>query len=372
MTQKQTKVLIAGACVRELVQAGSEEGYEVQGIDLFGDRDSQLYGSVEKITDFAQIPERVSETSFDRWIYCGGIENQFDVIQALGEDRLAGCSLACAKISRDPFKLSRIWRTVCDTVPDVSGTVSNGKNWLWKPLMSAGGTGVLTADSKTSGFRENGYFQKRVSGTPHSAVFFAGRQSTRLVGVTRQIVGDRRLSNKRFTYSGSIGPILIDEQSADVLKRCANEFSRVAKPSAFFGIDFIQEKNEVWPIEVNPRITASLEILRRTENLKLVRSQLENELIKDEKPDGRSSCAKAILYNLNEKPIQISGRFSDWAFDLSKRNRHPLIGDIPWPETIIASNCPILTVYSSGNDVRRVEDELFQMVKLVREKLNSN
>ena len=86
----------------------------------------------------------------------------------------------------------------------------------------------------------------------------ASRSAASLIGVTRQLIG---APGSPFAYRGSIGPYAVSEG----LKRrldsmgwvLASEFALVG----LFGVDYILSDGEPWPVEVNPRYTASVEVL---------------------------------------------------------------------------------------------------------------
>ena len=92
-----------------------------------------------------------------------------------------------------------------------------------------------------------------------------------LIGVTRQLIG---APGSPFAYRGSIGPVTISERlkaRLDLMGRVlASEFALVG----LFGVDFILRDDEPWPVEVNPRYTASVEVLE----LALGRSLLAEHL----------------------------------------------------------------------------------------------
>src|SRR5206468_9397103 len=102
------------------------------------------------------------------------------------------------------------------------------------------------------------YFQKRIAGGSFSALFIASQGEASLIGVTRQLTGTPGLP---FAYRGSIGPVSISEG----LKARLDEMGRVLVSEfalvGLFGVDYILRDGEAWPVEVNPRYTASVEVL---------------------------------------------------------------------------------------------------------------
>ena len=90
----------------------------------------------------------------------------------------------------------------------------------------------------------------------------AGRRRA-LLGVTRQIIGEPWLGAHGFQYAGSIGPWPISEAHLATLDRHRQRTGERFELVGLFGVDFMLDGEEVWTIEVNPRYTASVEIVER-------------------------------------------------------------------------------------------------------------
>ena len=100
-----------------------------------------------------------------------------------------------------------------------------------------------------------------------SAVFLAAGGSAVLLGVTRQLVGCRWAGATGFRYVGSIGPLEIDRGLRRQFQRIGDCLADAFDMCGLFGIDAIVSGTDVWTIEVNPRLTASVEILERATGL---------------------------------------------------------------------------------------------------------
>ena len=64
-------------------------------------------------------------------------------------------------------------------------------------------------------------------------------------------------------YAGSLGPLPLDPRRHASLTRIGEVLAREFDLRGLFGVDFIDDGAEPWPIEVNPRYTASIEVLER-------------------------------------------------------------------------------------------------------------
>ncbi len=146
--------------------------------------------------------------------------------------------------------------------PDINTAAADeaaNRDWLVKPLRSAGGIGIAPYVNQPVDARH--YLQEYIPGESFSAVFIGGQKRCRLLGVTRQLVGQPAFHAREFGYCGSIGPVELTasdkEQWTHIGKTIAAEFA----VTGLFGVDAIKHKGSIYPIEVNPRYTASIEAL---------------------------------------------------------------------------------------------------------------
>ncbi len=113
-------------------------------------------------------------------------------------------------------------------------------------------------------------FQRRINGMSCSAVFVARDDTATLVGVTRQLIGESWLGAHGFQYAGSIGPLPISQATRETIARIGVVLTKQFELRGIFGVDFILDAERVWTLEVNPRYTASVEIVERATGLPAV------------------------------------------------------------------------------------------------------
>ena len=120
-------------------------------------------------------------------------------------------------------------------------------------------------------FSEPVYFQRFIEGPSFSAIYAAVEGRAELLGVTRQLVGT---TGSPFAYRGSIGPISLSSRPTGMLSELGWVLASSFPLIGLFGVDFILRDDDIWPVEVNPRYTASVEVLE----LALGRSLLAEHL----------------------------------------------------------------------------------------------
>jgi predicted ATP-grasp superfamily ATP-dependent carboligase len=143
----------------------------------------------------------------------------------------------------------------------------------------------------------------------------------------------------------------------------------------WFGVDFILKDGIPWPVEVNPRYTAAVEVYE----LALGRSLLNDHRRAcgaagdslpssqpGRNPHGPRIIGKLILYaprtlTVPEIALDDSGSRDGFAV--------PAIADIPWPGTCFEAGEPVMTLYASGPDVPTCLEQLQQHRSLWMRKL---
>ena len=155
-----------------------------------------------------------------------------------------------------------------------------------------------------------------------------------LIGITEQLVGTHWPGVLPFRYVGSIGPLEISGPLRAELTRVGSLLRNEFHLRGIFGVDAIIRDESVWIIEVNPRYTASVEILEQTLNvdsLTLHVSSCRGETIsKDRLPKVSGKYGKAIYYA--REPLTITEADHQWMVRHHRENENFLqIADIPLP-----------------------------------------
>jgi predicted ATP-grasp superfamily ATP-dependent carboligase len=167
----------------------------------------------------------------------GKMEDYPDVVERIAERwPLLGMTPQAMRLARDPAMLPSI-----KPLPPSRRELIKPRRGFGIRMRRLGE--VVDADHHVQPF---------VEGVSIAAVF----RGERLLGVTEQLVS-------RFAYRGSVGPLDIDTAEIErigalVAWRCGIQLD------GLFGIDMIRDHyGDVWPIEINPRYTASMEIIER-------------------------------------------------------------------------------------------------------------
>jgi predicted ATP-grasp superfamily ATP-dependent carboligase len=231
-------------------------------------------------------------------------------------------------------------------VPAVRGT------WLQKPRSSGGGRGVRRV---RHGERVPGraYLQEYVEGTPGSVVFLACGGNAVPIGLSRQIVGDQAFGAAGFQYCGSIlaaaGDAQFDRDAA--LVRTAGAMAHAAAEEfglvGVNGIDFIARDGIPFAIEINPRWSASVELVELAYEFSVFAAHAaacrNGRLpVFDLQAARRTAPAmgKAIVFARRDVTV---GDTRPWLSNTGVR-------DVPRPGERISAGRPVCTVFARGKD----------------------
>ena len=238
--------------------------------------------------------------------------------------------------------------------------------WLVKRLASGGGRGVRTW---TTGVRvpRGAYLQERIEGTPGSVVFVAAGGRAVPLGVSRQLCGDRAFGAAGFQYCGNILAAAGDAQfqNGGVLMRSALDVAQVVAGTfgviGVNGVDFVARDGAAYAIEVNPRFSASMELVERAHGMSVfgvhaaacVDSVLPTfDLLQRQKRI--EAVGKAIVFAKRDVVIGDSRSWIDAG-----------IRDVPHPGERIETGRPVCTVFASGRDAATCYLELVRQASEV-------
>lgn len=267
------KVVIVGASARAAADSATRAGFDPFSIDLFNDRDLRVPALLCPLREYPHAIPCLLDAGPHEWknapvILTGAMENHLETVRSIAAKRplmFAGANAIAA--SRDPLLWRRlrgmIHAMVCETrVPGEDLTaVTAGGTWLLKPLYSSAGHGIRPMESLPTKLPTTHYAQEFIEGTPVSAVYHATHDTSALLGVTQQIIGDPRFGARAFQYVGNFGPVH-DRMLSMAFAELGGEVVRNTSLTGVFGIDaIVDSQGRVRPLEINPRFPASAEVL---------------------------------------------------------------------------------------------------------------
>lgn len=390
--QGKPKLFVAGACARPIVELARKADYSCAAADLFCDWDTQNKCSCNKINHLNELAELLAVYEFDELIIAGGLENFPKLVDRYCQ-HLPARNIKALVRCRDPFEVMQV---VADsavlrnhrigfpsTVAQIPISAST-TNWLSKIPSSAGGLGVSAVEPATHMPEvPSQVFQRRVEGRNMSGLFVADGSSCCLIGVTYQLNGDPSFGCREFKYCGSILATDLEESLTDRIRLIGQTMTQVFGLRGMFGVDMVCDCTMIWILEINPRITASAEIVvpaipvnrniitEHLVGLRGISSATVNWAFTN--PTSKTP-GKAIIYNRGRRAFTVSSQLftelKSWHESGMSRSGIPSqVSDIPVKGTTIHSGCPIVTVKAQAQNksetlqqLRALANDVFSIV----------
>jgi predicted ATP-grasp superfamily ATP-dependent carboligase len=365
---------IVGASTRSAAASAVRAGFQPLAADLFADADLRPIATTTRISPYPEgLADWLRTVEPPAWMYTGALENHPELVDQMAwiAPLLGNPGDVLARV-RSPWELAAVLRGAGLLFPETRGSaagIPHDGSWLMKTYRGASGSGVRVWSSERgvgSGHEaepDKYCYQKRVDGTPCAAVFVASEGLAQLLGVTRQLIGEPWLRAHGFQYAGSIGPWPISAATCQTLEHIGNVLSEQFELVGLFGVDFILDGQDVWTIEVNPRYTASVEIVERCTGVCAIAFHVAACNGTAELPATHSATAcngKAILFAARD--VAISKVFAEYSLRESLRTPWPALGDVPSAGTHIEADRPILTAFAKGSTIAEVERRLHERV----------
>ncbi|MCX5660088.1 MAG: ATP-grasp domain-containing protein [Planctomycetota bacterium] len=361
-------IIIVGASARAAAASAIRAGLAPWCVDLFADRDLRAIAPALRCPMHG-YPDAIADLLHDAphapVLLTGAMENHPDTVAAIAQLRpILGSPPSAIRAARDPRILTSL--PVCPGLRqcavrfdrDDNGTADAAMAWLRKPLRSAAGRGIHVERHIPGNARHNAappeanasppgfYLQQFIPGSPVGAVFTASHNGLRLVGLSRQIIGDPALGAHGFQYAGSIGPISLTPRQREALTHLGASLVARAGLRGLFGVDLILDPaGDLSPIEVNPRYPASVEVLEAAGTAPVLADLDEFREFASALPAPPTPTSspvpihgKAIAYARHDTIVP--DLYSIFAADQ--------IADVPDPDEPTPAGRPICTLLASG------------------------
>ncbi len=345
-----------------MAESARRAGYSVAAIDAFGDLDLRAVADdVVRCAPYSadRAARLAGGLSSDAVAYNSNFENDVAAVARIARGReLWGNRPGVLGPVRNPLKLARSLQRLGFAAPSTRASAPAARasdstaQWLLKPRRSGGGHAILPWRAHEPVPRRF-ILQERIAGVPASIIFAADGQHAIPLGLSRLLTGDRRVGAAGYRYSGNVlaaagDPML--PRDAELLGRATALATAVTRAFGIVGvngIDFIARGGIPYPVEVNPRYTASMELAERHYGISIfgahalsVRGELTQFNLAHARARSAGAVGKAVVYARRDVTV---GDTMPWLSDDTVR-------DIPPPRTRIPRGRPICTVFATGRN----------------------
>jgi predicted ATP-grasp superfamily ATP-dependent carboligase len=338
------RILVVAVSARMLAQLAVADGYEVVGLDRFGDVDLRAVAATETAAGNDALVALADEINADAVVYGAGLENRPDLVARLADGReLLGTPAERLPAVRDPWAVAAAAVAAGARAPETLGRSEapvRADGWLRKPRAGGGGRGVRRWAGGR--LRDNEILQRHVAGMSCSAVAIGDGRDAVVLGLTEQ------LHRGSYEWTGNVTPPRLPaaelaELDGRMRAVCAEAASRFGVRGAF-GVDGIWDGYELWVLEVNPRPTASLELFEARAFAAHVRGARGVSLLTSA-TTAPPRCAKVKLVLFADRDLRAPE--PDWW-------PAGLVRDIPHAGELIRRGSPVCTLVSATADPTRL------------------
>ncbi len=358
------RILVAAVSARALAQSLVAAGHEVVALDCFGDQDLRrlvLGWHRLVVADAAeQLTRLACATGCDGVLWGAPLENVPEALAALDAvgQNLGSTAQAVGRL-RDWAALGPQLRQAGLAVPAwryCPPPPGTAKRWLIKPRASGGGLRVRFWSGKLRDDPRHWYWQEFVPGKPASVLFAVGEGSWQLLWFGRQVIrGGRR---QPFLFVGADGPERASAEETADIRRLGELLASVPGLRGLVGVDVIRFRGRLWPVEVNPRWTATVELAERLWGTSLALSPAQ--ATGGERGDGplweqvsrcRRVWGKRIVYAERACRL-VCGARKAMERQFGSAGATVEFADLPRAGTRFTAGEPIVTLLASGPDRR--------------------
>jgi predicted ATP-grasp superfamily ATP-dependent carboligase len=221
------------------------------------------------------------------------------------------------------------------------------------------------AEALAEALRERAVFQRWIRGEPAAAIFVVLRRGAIFLGAARQLLGAAR---REWQYVGSIGPypsvydFTGNPQRKKWFVAMGDLLAQKLHLRGLVGVDFVLARDGPWVVEINPRYTASIEVLEQIAGMTAVASHVEacsGDGLPTSLPGVTAGdlLGKAILFAPQEAVV--SAAFFEWAMARSALVADDFtLADIPAAGEIVPAGRPVLTAFARGRTTADCEARL--------------
>ncbi|HUY89918.1 MAG TPA: ATP-grasp domain-containing protein [Pirellulales bacterium] len=364
-------LIILGASARAAAFSALRAGYRPVCGDWFADDDLQAVCPVKQIERYpAELAEVAAAAPAGAWLYTGGLENYPSLVDRVSRTRpLLGVAGRALRRVRDPLLVARTLRRAGLAAPEcreTSARLPTDGSWLLKGRRSSGGGEVLAWRGGQAFQAKRGwYFQQRIEGVSQAAVFVAAGGEARLAGVTEQLLAPSQNplplgegDVDAFRYAGSMGPLSLSARLRERFEQIGNVLAREFDLAGLFGVDCIVAGEDVRPVEVNPRYTASVEVLEWATGMRAIAMHVaacrEKTLPRAiPTPAPEAWFGKRVVY-FRPAPgidgVKITAELAAEWQQCNTNSTWPVVADLPGAGAKLAAGQPVFTLFASAAD----------------------
>ncbi len=179
-----------------------------------------------------------------------------------------------------------------------------------------------------------------IEGIPASLSLIGNGDKCRIIALNEQLIGTNAFgAPSEFIYTGNITPLAVhvEPNKISALKQLGTDMKLVGSN----GIDFVIQGNQIFIMELNPRLQGSLENIERTYDINLVDLHIKacQGDLPESTPKPKQFSGKAVLYSKTSHTIK----------HVPSKLMKCQVVDRSLPGVLVERGDPVCTLLTSGN-----------------------
>jgi uncharacterized protein len=360
-------LILIGASVRALAFSCIRAGYQPWCIDLYADEDLAKNCPTTLITK--SFPDEISDlikaAPKAPILYTGGLENHSALLHYLSAQRtilgITGTTLAKLRNTPAFYNLLKSKKIKTPAIITKSKNFNKEKSYLRKPKYRSGGIEIKPFEPSKQTMVDDAdfYYQEFIKGESRSAIFCFTESGFELLGVSIQYSGTQSLHANDFLYSGNMGPVKPCNSELKDLQTIGKIISSNYRPRGLLGMDYILNDSKVYPLEINPRYTASMEVFELALGQNFITKHMQafgfKTICENPARTETSVIGKAIYYAPHNVLIP---KEAPWlSIDANPQLFSPF-ADIPKIGSAIQKGSPVVTIFAKTDSLNEVKAQL--------------
>lgn len=360
-------LILIGASVRALAFSCIRAGYKPWCIDLYADEDLTKNCPTTLITK--SFPDEISDLIKTApkapILYTGGLENHSALLHLLSAQRtilgITGSTLYNLRNIPGFYNLLKSKKIKTPAIITKSKDFNKETSYLRKPKYRSGGLGIKPFDPSKQTIVEDAdfYYQECIKGESRSAIFCFTESGFELLGTSIQSSGTQSLHASDFLYSGNMGPVNPCASELKDLQTIGKIISSNYRPRGLLGMDYILNDSRVYPLEINPRYTASMEVLEIALGQNFITKHMQafgfKTICENPASTEPSVIGKAIYYAPHDVTIPED---APWVSIEANPRLFSPFADIPRANSAIDKGSPVITIFAKASSLNEVEGQL--------------
>lgn len=225
--------------------------------------------------------------------------------------------------------------------PEVSfRPLENSAGWLYKQGGGSGGTHIRKALPLPGIAPQSGhYFQREVEGIPVSLLFAANGSQAREIGFN--VLWMSPAAGMPYRYGGAASHAVLPQDARARLVQIAQQITNAVGLRGINSLDAVVLDDEVYVLEVNPRLTATFDLYQPSRsvgaNLFSLHLQACSGNIGNWPELAGTARAHHVAYAPYALRLPAEAAWPEW------------VADIPAPGSLVAAGHPICTILAEGD-----------------------